>query len=408
MTPILVVAALLTTLAAAYCAFADGALLALDEDEPPSAPVAAAFVASRERTHRALAFARIVAQLLAGATAVAALEASRIPAVQIGPLVVVAGVLVVVLAESGARAAGDIAGAAGVVRCARGMHAIERVMSPVVALGAWADRLLVAVLPPPPDPGAQREETVEQFREVVAAEAGVSPDDERLLRGVFSLADTHAQEIMVPRVDVIGIDARAAWADALSAVRAARHARYPVYERTLDNIVGILHAKDLLPGVLADASPDTPWRALVRPARFIPATKPVDALMRDLKASRQHMAVVVDEFGGTAGVVTLEDVLEVIVGEIRDEHDVEEAEVRALGDGRYSLSARVPLGDVNELMGSAFEREGVHTIGGLVFAAVGAVPRAGDSIVVEGFRLVVERVARRRIVRVTIGPAAVA
>lgn len=402
MTPVLVAAALLTTLAAAYCAFADGALLALDEDEPRPAPAVAAFIGSRERTHRALAFARILAQLLTGASAVAALETSAVPAVQVGPLVVVAGVLVVVLSESAARTAGDLAGAAGVLRCADGIRAIERLMTPVVALGASADRLLATLLPPAPDPDVQREATVEQFREVVAAEAGVSPDDARLLRGVFSLADTRVQDIMVPRVDITGIDRRSAWPDVVAAVRAARHARYPVFDRTLDNVTGVVHAKDMLPVVLTGAAGETDWRHLVRPAQFIPATKPVDALMRDLKASRQHMAVVVDEFGGTAGIVTLEDVLEVIVGEIRDEHDVEEPEVKPMGDGRYSVSARVPLDDVNELTGSAFYREGVNTIGGLVFAVIGSVPGPGDAITMGGYRLIVERVARRRIVRVTV------
>lgn len=274
-------------------------------------------------------------------------------------------------------------------------------MAPVVAVGASADRILAVLLPPPSDPEVQRETTIEQFHEVLAAEADVSPDDARLLRGVFSLSDTDVEDIMVPRVDVSGIDRKMPWADVVAAVRAARHARYPVFDGTLDNVVGILHAKDLLPSVLAPAS-GTAWHHLVRPAQFIPATKPVDELLHDLKASQQHMAVVVDEFGGTAGIVTLEDVLEVIVGEIRDEHDVEEPEIRRMGEGWYSLSARVPLDDVNDLMGCAFEREGVNTIGGFVFAAIGTVPRPGDAITVDGFRLVVERVARRRVVRVTV------
>lgn len=402
MTFVLLGAALLATLAAAYCAYADGALLSVDEDDPPSSAAVAGFVARRERTHRALAFARIVTQLLAGASTVAALEASGIAPIQVGPLVLVAGVLTVVLAESVARTGGAASGARGVERCAAGIRTVERVMTPVTALGASADAWIGGLLPPPPDPDAQREQTVEQYHEVVAAEADVSADDELLLRGAFSLGDTTAQDIMVPRVDVVGMDRGEVWPQVVRLVRETHHTRYPVFEGSLDNVIGVLHAKDMLPSVLSRAAPEGGWGTLVRPAQFIPGTKPVDELMRELKTTRQHMAIVVDEFGGTAGVVTMEDVLEVIVGEIHDEHDEEEPDVRVVANGVYSLSARLPLDDVNELTGSEFERQGVHTIGGLVLAVIGAVPRQGEVIVSGNFRLVVERVVRRRIVRVIV------
>lgn len=402
MTLLLALLAFVATCAAAFCAFVDGALLAVDEEQPALVPVVAQLLDRRERTHRGLAFARILSQLLAGAAAVAALKASDVPAVQVAPLVVAAGILIVVLAESAARAAGDMAEAHGVLRMARGIRAVENLMRPVVALGAAADRALDLLLPPPTDREAARETSVEQFREVVAAEAAVSRDDEQLLRGVFSLGDTTVQDIMVPRVDMLGVNHADDWAAVITRVRAARHARYVVYERTLDNVVGILHAKDLLAGVLAQVEPATGWRSLVRPAQFIPATKPVDDQLRDFKASRRHMAVVVDEFGGTAGIVTLEDALEVIVGEIRDEHDVEEPEVRCEADGRISVSARVTLDDLSELTGEDFTRDGVQTVGGLVQAIVGATPRTGESVNVGAHRLIVERVARRRIERVAV------
>lgn len=399
MTVALAAAAALATLAAAYTAFADGALLAVDDEEAPSPPVAE-FIARRESAHRALALARIFAQLLAGASAVGALAASPIPPVQVAPLVVVAGILVVVMAESAARTWGDMMASAGVARCAQGIRSAERLMAPAVRLGAWVDGMLDRLLPAPADLATDRESTMEQFREVVEAEVATSPDDQRLLRGVFSLGDTAVQDIMVPRVDVVGVDRAAPWEAVVERIRAARHARYPVYDRTLDNVVGILHAKDLLPSVLSGAEPAGGWPALARPAQFIPATKPVDRQLRDFKASRLHMAIVVDEFGGMAGVVTLEDALEVIVGEIQDEHDADEPDVRRVAAGRYSVSARVPLDELSELIGADFAREGVHTVGGLIYAVVGGVPRQGDGITVSGHRLVVERVARRRIQRV--------
>ncbi|MEA3246949.1 MAG: hemolysin family protein [Gemmatimonadota bacterium] len=399
MTAALGAAAVLATMAAAYTAFADGALLAVDDEEPPG-PSVAEFVARREVAHRALALARILAQLLAGAAAVGALQASPIPPVQVAPLVVVAGILAVVMAESAARTWGDMAAGAGVARCARGIRAVERVMAPGVRLGAWADGVLDRLLPAPAAVGSDRESTVEQFREVVEAEVAASPDDHQLLRGVFSLGDTTVQDIMVPRVDVVGVDGAASWAAVVERIRSARHARYPVYDRTLDNVVGILHAKDLLPLVINGTEPAGGWPTLARAAQFIPATKPVDLQLRDFKASRLHMAIVVDEFGGTAGVVTLEDALEVIVGEIQDEHDADEPDVRRVAAGRYSVSARVPLDELSEITGSDFAREGVNTVGGLVYAVVGGVPRQGDGITISGHRLVVERVSRRRIQRV--------
>jgi len=406
MTLFLAACALGATFAAAYCAFADGALLAIDEELPPPSPAVEALVARRERAHRALAFARIVAQLLSGACAAAAFRASGVPAVQIAPLVVALGILAVVLAESSARAAGDMMGAGGVMRQARGIHAVENLMRPVVFLGTVADRALETLLPPPADSIAERETSVERFREVVAAEAGVSKDDEKLLRGVFSLGDTTVQDIMVPRVNVTGLDQAWSWVQVIDRVRAAGHARYVVYDRTVDNVVGVFHAKDLLPSVLTGAEPPGGWRSLVRPAQFIPGTKPVDDQLRDFKAWRRHLAVVVDEFGGTAGIVTLEDALEVIVGDIRDEHDVEEPDVRRDGAGaRISVSARLTLDELGELTGETITDDDVHTVGGLVYAKIGGSPRVGDAVTVGSYRIVVERVVRRQIERVLIEPS---
>jgi CBS domain containing-hemolysin-like protein len=402
MTLFLALCALAATWAAAYCAFVDGALLSIDDDAEPVDPDVRALVTRRERAHRALAFGRIVSQLLAGGGAAAALKASSVPAVQVAPLVVMLGILIVVFAESAARAAGDMAGADVLVRHLRGIRAVENVLKPIVMLGTLSDGALDAFLPAPRDDSEEREISVEQFRDVVAAEAGVSKDDERLLRGVFSLGDTTAQDIMVPRVDVIGADRAWSWSALVDRVRRAGHARYVVFDGTIDNVVGVLNAKDLLPSVLAGSEPADGWRAMVRPAQFIPATKPVDDQLRDFKASRQHLAVVVDEFGGTAGIVTLEDALEVIVGDIRDEHDVEEAEVRRDATGGLSVSARLPLDDLAELIGEDLSGEDVHTIGGLVYARVGGAPRVGDAVTVGGHRLVIERVHRRRIVRVAV------
>jgi putative hemolysin len=399
------VSALLAVLAAAgaaLCALADGALLAIDDDAQPAPASAAvaAFIARREPVHRALAFGRIVALLAAGALSAGALAASGVPAIEVAPLMLLAGAIVVVLAESAARAAGDSLGARAVESLAPFIRAVEALLKPVVAFGSWCDALLIHLFPPAPPDEEEREATVEQFREVVEAEADVTRDEAVLLRGVFSLGDTAVQDIMVPRVDIIGIDRETSWSEVVDRVRSARHARLVVFDGTLDEVIGVLYAKDLLPAVIADTEPANGWLSLVRPATFIPAAKHVDRQLREFKASHRHIAIVVDEYGGTAGLVTLEDALELIVGEIRDENDVEEPDVEREDDDKFWVSARVTLEDLSELTGQDFTHEDVQTVGGLVYELVGSVPRAGESLVVGNFKVVVERVVRRRVERV--------
>lgn len=405
MSLVAVAFALGAALVAALCAFADGALLGIEEDEPPSSPAVAALLARRETAHRALAFGRILAQLLAGAAASASLLLSGwVPAALLAPVVVLAGIALVVLTEVGARAAGDALAARGLVPLARFVEAVELVLQPVVAFGAWADAALHRILPPPPLDEADREDAVERFREVVAAEVEAEGAGEVMLHGVFSLGDTQVHEIMVPRVDIVGIELETPWSEVVDRVRSARHARLVVFDGTLDEVIGILYAKDLLPALLADEEPAGGWRALVRPALFIPGSKSVEAQLREFRTSRRHLAVVVDEFGGTAGLVTLEDVLELIIGDIQDEGDAELPEVEREEGDRYWVSAGVTLDQLSELTGQEFRRGDVTTVGGLVMELLGRVPRAGESLVVNGYRLVVERVVRRRIERVYLEP----
>jgi putative hemolysin len=392
--------AMLAASCAALCALADGALLSIDEDARPASPAVAAILARRERSHRALAFGRIVALLLTGAATAGALAMSALPPIDVVPLVLLTGMAIVVLAESAARAAGDSLGANAVESLAPFIGAVEKGLKPVVAFGSWCDALLNHLFPAAPPDDEDREATLEQFREVVEAEADVTRDEAVLLRGVFSLGHTAVQEIMVPRVDIIGIDRGTTWSEVVDRVRSARHARLVVFDATLDEVVGVLYAKDLLPAVIADAEPAGGWNSLVRPATFIPAAKHVDRQLREFKASHRHIAIVVDEYGGTAGLVTLEDALELIVGEIRDENDVEEPDIKREDDDKFWVSARVTLEDLSELTGQDFTHEEVQTVGGLVYELVGRVPRAGESLTVGNFKVVVERVTRRRVERV--------
>lgn len=390
---------------AALCAFADGALLSLDADEPPSDARTRALLERRERAHRALAFARIVAQLIAGAaTSVSLLATQWLPAAWFAPGVVIAGVALVGITEVGARAAGDAAGARGLSAVGNLVETVEWICAPVVTFGQWADDALVALLPPPKMDEDDHDDAVERFREVVAAEADVTPQEEVLIHGVFSLGDTKVASIMVPRVDIVGLDKDTPWSEVVDRVRSAQHARLVVYDGTLDEVIGILYAKDLLPALLADEEPADGWQALVKPAMFVPESKTVEAQLREFRSSRRHLAIVADEFGGTAGLVTLEDVLELIIGDIQDEGDVELPDVEREDGGRLWVAASVTLDALSELTDRDWTRGDVTTVGGLVMEILGRVPKAGESLQLSGYKLVVERVVRRRVERVYLEP----
>lgn len=243
---------------------------------------------------------------------------------------------------------------------------------------------------------------------VIAAPGPAAPalgDTERdVLLGIFSIADTTVDEVMTPRLDMAGIDLAASREEVLDAFRSSEHTRLPVYDGTADNLVGILYAKDLVP--LAMELPGHParWQALVRPATFVPETKTLDAQLRDFQRGPAHLAIVVDEFGGTAGLITREDVLEEIVGEIRDEHDTDQRpEIRREGE-RIWVDGSAGLDELSEALGRPLTHPEVSTLGGLIYTILGRVPRTGDELVLDGYRVVVERVERQRVRAVMFEP----
>jgi putative hemolysin len=392
MTVAWIIVALISVALAAILAATDGALLAaVRAGERGTFP-------DPERTHRALSLVRMVAHLLTGMAICLAIARHAGWMVAVPPGVVFVFVNVA-LVEGLARDAGQRHGRLG-SRLSAVAHVTDGAFRPVTALGRAIERLLARLLPPADDAAAQRDVGTERFREVIAAEADVSAAEEELLHGVFSLGDTEVREIMVPRVNVVGIERTAPWSEVVDRISSSEHARFPVYDDTLDNVVGILYAKDLLASVVAYEEPPAGWPSLVRPASFIPGTKRIDRQLRDFKAERTHIAMVADEYGGTAGIVTIEDVLEEIVGEIRDEYDEEEPRIEQEDGSRFWVSGTVTLAELSELLGQDFQRDDLTTVGGLVYDAFGHVPSAGESHVVDGFKLVVERVRRRRIERV--------
>jgi len=398
--PALVVAAGAVVLAA-LAAAADGALLGGDPEPEPPAPTEGG-LRPAEHAHRALSLARVVTHLAAGAAIARGFDLTGDDKLSGVLTMIVAALVTVVLVEGIARAIGFATAPRLAALFAPLVSALEIVLAPVLQAGVALDALFERALPPPTKAqrAEQLEEAAEQFRQVVAAEADVSRDEEALLHGVFSLGDTVVRDVMVPRVDIVGIDLTTPWSEVVDRVRSSEHARFPVFDDTLDNITGILYAKDLLPFIIDDDEPMLGWQTLVRTAQFIPISKPLDLQLREFKASRTHIAIVSDEYGGTAGLVTIEDILEEIVGEIHDEYDDEEPEVEQEEGRRFWVSGRLTVDELSELLGQDFVQDDVATVGGLVYETFGRVPRPGESATIGAYKLVVERVRRRRIERV--------
>jgi putative hemolysin len=229
-------------------------------------------------------------------------------------------------------------------------------------------------------------------------QAGAAQRD--MLLGVFSLADTAVAEVMTPRIDIVAVDTSAERDEVVKTLRSSEHARLLVYDGHPDAVVGVVYAKDIL--AIGPEDP-RPWHALIRLAAFVPEGKTLDRQVRDFQRGPSHLAVVVDEFGGTAGIVTLEDILEQIVGEIQDEYDTDEvAPIQVVSGDQWRVEGGVALSELESALGHSFDRDDVSTVGGLVLAEFGRVPRSGESIDVEGYRLVVEHVVRRRVKRIAV------
>lgn len=224
--------------------------------------------------------------------------------------------------------------------------------------------------------------------------------EEALLEAVSDFSDKVVREVMVPRTDVSAVEDTATLDEVIGVIETTGLSRIPVYHETIDDIRGVLFAKDLLRSVVSGAS--TPPAALAREPFFVPETKPIDALLKDMR-STTHIAIVADEYGGTAGIVTLEDLLEELVGEISDEYDEETPLVAKIGDERYEVDARLPISDLNELLGTDFETD-TDSVGGLYTEIAGRIPEQGESVVVDGVRLTVVLMEGNRLRLLDVAP----
>jgi len=280
-----------------------------------------------------------------------------------------------------------------------------KVVSPLVAVLV----LLTKVISKPfgIDPTRTPELSAAEIRLIVeqGSQQGVlEAEEEQMISAVMSLSDSKLHEVMVPRIDIVAIDQEASFDDAVTLVLTEGHSRTPLYKESVDHIVGILYAKDLL-RIIAAGGPRPRLRDIMRPALFVPESQSVDDLLHELQRRRVHMAIVLDEYGGTAGLVTIEDLLEEIVGEIQDEFDEEEPMKVMVRDGEAILDGRADIDLLGELVNPPLELEDdeeYDTVGGFVYHRIGRVPVVGDTVAVDPFAITVIKVTGRRVGKVRV------
>ena len=283
---------------------------------------------------------------------------------------------------------------------------IGRVLGPVIALLTGITRWVAGLLGVRLNPEASI--TAEELRLIVerGGEQGVlEAEEEQMINAVIELGGRRVHEVMVPRIAIAGLSVSATFDEAIDTIIAEGHSRVPVYESSLDEVVGILYAKDLLPLLKSDAAARSSLRAMLRAPVFVPESTSIDDLLHEFQRRKVHIAIVLDEYGGTAGLVTIEDLLEEIVGEIQDEYDEEEPLVEMLDADRVRVDGRASIDDLLDLweMGVTLEDEDEYdTVGGFVYHRIGGVPVPGDEIRLEGLRLTVETTDGRRVGKVLV------
>ena len=272
----------------------------------------------------------------------------------------------------------------------------------VFAAPAWALSVPARLIAAPLQgvgPGSQNEDIL-ALLEREEATGGVEEEEERMIRGIIGLEDKTAREVMVPRIDIVATEVEASVSDAARLATERGFSRIPAYGESIDDIAGLAYAKDMLDAILTGQ--DSSLRALLREAVFIPETKRADQLLTEMRANRTHLAIVVDEYGGTAGLITIEDLIEEIVGEIEDEYDVAGPAMEQISEDEVLLDASMPAEVLEELFDYSAESEDFDTVGGFVIHELGRLPAVGDEVAVDGLRLRVLSMSGRRLRRLRV------
>lgn len=287
----------------------------------------------------------------------------------------------------------------------QGLRPLEWLAAPLAAPIAWAGRVAGNWVSPPaaPTPGVTETE-VELIVNEGELNGSLGHDQSEMIRNVLDFGDSTAGELMIPRPQVTAFDISTPIETLYGLIVESEHSRYPIYKDTIDNVVGILHAKDLLRHASLGKPSEVRIESLLRqPVVFVPESQLATSVLKDMRSRRHHMAVVIDEFGGFSGVITLEDLLEEIVGDIRDEHDVEEAPIVDAGDGKMMVDASVSIGDLSRYLGADLPEDGdYHTLAGFIVAELGRVPEPGATLRAFGLDFVVRESDERRVVKVEI------
>jgi putative hemolysin len=401
MVLVVIFAALIAAGETALTRFSHSRAEALAAEELPGAAALAAVLTDREGSLAPLLFLRIVFHL-AASTIVTVLVIDRWGTSWVALAVAVEVVALYVIAEAMPRTWAlqhpDIA-----ARRAAPMVRIVLRIAPI----RWASRALNGVantlLPGPARPPVVTEDDLIALTEAAAASDEIDDEERDLIESVFALGDTIVREVMVPRTDMVTVKAELPIAEVVDLAIERGLSRLPVCGNDIDDIIGVCLIKDLIRAERAGQG-DQLAQSLMRRAQFVPETKHADDLLREMQLGRHHLAIVIDEYGGTAGLVTLEDVVEELVGEIVDEYDNEEPLLEPLAGGEALVHGRMPVDQLNTLIHSRIEEGDWDTVGGLIFNTLGHVPAVGEWIEEGGVQLRVERMEGRRITRVRLTP----
>lgn len=288
-----------------------------------------------------------------------------------------------------------------VIRFAPILIGIGWIVTPMTALLRWVSARMVV----PIDQHAPVLVTPEEIKTLVDAgekDGSIEQDEKQMIYSVFQFSDTLVREVMIPRIDVVALDVETPLVEALEVIVQDGFSRIPVFDGTVDNIIGLLYAKDLL-AIWREEEDGQSLREMLRLAHFIPETKNVDDLLGELQLQRTHMAIVVDEYGGMAGVVTLEDLVEELIGEVQDEYDAnEEVPFRQIGEGQYLLHGRMDIDDINRKLGSRIDSGDADTLAGFIYGQLGRVPDPGEQLEIDDLLLEVRKVFERQIRQVVV------